>query len=87
MAAFREVQASHADVDLVLSDLYPNLPALRRAAERVPGRVTVIEERVDARAVARTLPGVCSIVNAFYHLCPADACAVLQDTARLVSRS
>lgn len=65
-------------VDLVLTDLYPAGPALQAAADGRPG-LRAHPDPVDARAVPPALRGVRTIWNAFHHLRPEDARAVLQD--------
>lgn len=62
--------------DVVLTDLYPNLTAFR--AREVDG-VSHIDEPVDATRVPDELTGVRTLFNAFHHLPPAAARALLVD--------
>ena len=84
------------EVRAELTDLYPNKPALARAAERDPQRIRWSEQPVDALAVPADRTGMRTIFNALHHLRPAQARALLGDAARagrpiaafeLVSRS
>ena len=79
VAAFRALRTTRDDVELVLTDLYPNREALEQAARSMPGAVRVFEESVDATQVPASLVGMRSMVNMFHHLRPEEARAVLQD--------
>ena len=72
----------HRDVVATLTDKFPNAPAFARAEAEAPslieGRLTV----TDATAVPPELVGVRTIFNAFHHLPPPVAKAVLADAAR-----
>ncbi len=61
---------------VVLTDLYPNQDALRAAADHP--RVEAVLEPQDARAVPADRSGLRLMVNAFHHLQPDDARAVLE---------
>jgi hypothetical protein len=65
---------------LVLTDLFPNLPAWRHASEQ-PG-VRFEPAPVDATDVPEHLNGARTLFNAFHHLRPAQARGVLADAAR-----
>ncbi len=84
------------EVKAELTDLYPNRPALARAAARDPARIRWSEAPIDALAVPSDRTGMRTIFNALHHLRPAQAQALLGDAARagrpiaafeLVSRS
>lgn len=65
------------EVEVTLSDLYPNRPALERVARASGGAVSVHHEPVDATAVPAHVEGFRTIFNAFHHFPPAAARAVL----------
>ncbi len=65
-------------VTCVLTDKYPNLPALRRAVAVTPG-LAAREESVDAMRVPADLAGVRTQFASFHHFGPADARRVLAD--------
>jgi hypothetical protein len=67
---------------LVLTDLYPNLPRLRRAHAEGRGSVEYREAPVDATHVPESLPGFRLICNAFHHLPPSAARKCLADAVR-----
>lgn len=73
------VAAGHP-VPMQLSDLYPNTPALERAAAGTEGQVTIAARPIDATAVPPELHGLRTIFNAFHHLPPEMAKKVLADT-------
>lgn len=79
VAAFHELQTEHADLELVLTDLYPNRRALARAVQSRPESMHAFEEPVDATRVPASLVGIRSMVNLFHHFRPEVARAVLQD--------
>jgi hypothetical protein len=64
---------------VVLTDLYPNLPRLRRARAEGGGNVEFRDGPVDATAVPDSLPGFRLICNAFHHLPPSLARKCLAD--------
>jgi hypothetical protein len=68
-------------VTATLTDLYPNLRAFERAKLRSRGRIDFQRDRVDARALPRSLPGLRTLFNAFHHFRPDDALAVLRSAA------
>jgi hypothetical protein len=65
-----------------LTDKFPNAVAFARAESEFPGFVSGRRESTDATAVPEELVGVRTIFNAFHHLPPEIATAVLADAAR-----
>ena len=70
------VAAQAPDLRIVLSDLYPNQASLRAVSGP---NVDFVPSPIDATAVPRDLPGLRTMINAFHHLPPAAARAVLAD--------
>jgi hypothetical protein len=66
-------------VDLVLTDRYPNRTAFEHATSRDGGPVSCRFDPVDARHVARDLPGLRTLFNALHHFEPENARAILAD--------
>ena len=64
---------------VVLTDLYPNLPRLRRARADGNGHVQYHAGPVDVAAVPESLRGFRLICNAFHHLPPSLARKCLAD--------
>jgi hypothetical protein len=64
---------------VTLTDLYPNIPAFRRAQESSNGNVRACFESVSAFDVPSHLAGLRTLFTAFHHFHPADARRVLQD--------
>lgn len=69
------------DVDVVLTDLYPNRAAFEAAHARDP-RIVPRFDAVDATAVPDDLDGVRTVINGFHHLRPALARRLVEDAAR-----
>lgn len=70
------------DVEVVLTDLYPNLQAFDAAEALHPGRVRGHRQSVDATAVPGELQGVRTLFNALHHFRPEAARSILADAAR-----
>jgi hypothetical protein len=70
------------DVEVVLTDLFPNAAAFARAARtaHVPVRGELVP--VDARQVPASLDGVRMLFDAFHHFRPEEARAILEDAFR-----
>ncbi|MCB9611514.1 MAG: class I SAM-dependent methyltransferase [Sandaracinus sp.] len=68
------------DVDVVLTDLYPNLEAFASVEAESRGRVRGERHPTDATDVALT--GVRTLFNGFHHLPRPAAIAVLRDAVR-----
>lgn len=71
--------AGHEPVQVVLTDLHPNLSAASATAYERTGRMRWVETPVDATAVPADLPGFRTLFTAFHHFPPATARAILQD--------
>jgi hypothetical protein len=75
-AAPRMLKEALGPVEVILTDLYPNLPAFQASG------LGFIADPVDATQVPSGLTGFRTMFNAFHHLRPAQARAVLADAAR-----
>ena len=71
--------AKTGPVNVVLSDLHPNIDALGRVRDQTEGRVRVHPGRVDASDVPAELDGVRTMFNAFHHFPPELARRILGD--------
>jgi hypothetical protein len=82
----RLVERLHAehgvDVDVVLTDLYPNHGAFDVAEARGHGRIRAVREAVDATDVPVELRGVRTMFNALHHFRPPLARKIVADAAR-----
>lgn len=82
LALVRALAARHGRAaQLTLTDKFPNEAAFRRAERELPGRVTGRLTSTDATGVPDELVGVRTMFNAFHHLPPQVARAVLADAA------
>src|SRR6266545_1271357 len=80
-AIVSELRQKGKVVTATLTDLYPNVPALERAAAGSDGAIDFVAQPVDARAVPQELHGLRTLFNGFHHFRPADAQAILRDAA------
>lgn len=77
----RLLERRGVDVDVVLTDLFPNLDAFAAAHARDP-RIVGRTVPVDAADVPVDLDGVRTIINGLHHLRPALARRLLADAAK-----
>jgi hypothetical protein len=71
--------AQGLDLQVTLTDRFPNLVAFRELEAASKGRITFVSYPVDARAVPSDLIGFRTIFNSFHHFGPTDARAVLRN--------
>jgi len=67
---------------VLLTDKFPNAPALQRVANASAGRIRCELASVDATAAPETLRGFRSMFTAFHHFQPEMAQAILADAVR-----
>ena len=67
------------DVEVRLSDFYPNIAAFERIAAHEHGRVHHVPGPVDATRVPRELAGFRTMFTCMHHFEPAQAEAILRD--------
>jgi hypothetical protein len=71
--------ARDREVEIRLTDFYPNLDALRHARERSKGLLAFHDAPIDATDVPQELGGVRTMFNCFHHFSPEQGRAVLRD--------
>jgi hypothetical protein len=74
--------AQTGDVDIVLTDFFPNREGFRFSLENSAGHLSAHMEPVDATRVPAHLEGVRTIFNAFHHFPPELAREILADAVR-----
>jgi len=78
----RELDARGAgDVSLVLTDRFPNMPALRRIGKKYPGRITICPHPASAGDLPAAYAGVRTLFTSFHHFNAAQARALLAAAA------
>jgi hypothetical protein len=75
----RSLALEGLDVELLLTDRYPNRSAFAHAVAGDGARVRAHFEPVDARSVPADLPGVRTLFNALHHFEPPEVRAILAD--------
>jgi hypothetical protein len=70
------------EVQITLTDFYPNIPAFERASDMTEGAVDFSSTPVNAMDIPETLTGVRTIFSAFHHFRPNDAAAILADAVK-----
>lgn len=64
---------------VILTDLFPNQPAMEQAMRASGGRIQCVVKAVDATSVPPELPGLRTLFTAFHHFDSGAAKAILQD--------
>ncbi len=75
----RRLRASFPELEVVLTDLYPNPEGLASVVAREPNIFRVETESVDARAVPGHLQGLRTQFLSLHHFRPEDAAKILQN--------
>lgn len=70
--------AAVPDVSIILTDKFPNIPAFKLVAARSGGRISFVEDAVDATAFPLYLKGFRTMFSAFHHFGPVEATAILK---------
>ncbi|WP_372919813.1 hypothetical protein [Salegentibacter sp.] len=73
-----ELRKDIPELKIILTDLYPNLPAFQYTKKRA-GNFEYVETPVDARAVPEALKGLRTQFLSFHHFRPKDAKLILQN--------
>ncbi|PSR56713.1 hypothetical protein AHMF7605_26075 [Adhaeribacter arboris] len=73
-----ELKKQVPDLQITLTDFYPNLPAFERT-QRQAANFAFIEQAVDARKVPADLPGLRTQFLSLHHFKPGDALQILQN--------
>ncbi len=68
-----------SDVEICLTDLFPNADAFGHASEQTDGRIQFVVNEVDATNVPVELTGFRTIFTGFHHFRPDTARKVLED--------
>lgn len=74
----KRLQTQFNELQIVLTDYYPNIPAFKKMSEQNP-IFTYHAESVDARAVPATLKGIRTQFLSFHHFNEQDAVQILQN--------
>lgn len=74
------VKALGSDVELLMTDKYPNAEAIARFNEP---HIRYARESVDATNLAATPAGLKTMVNCFHHMRPPEARAILESAQRV----
>jgi hypothetical protein len=69
-------------VEILLTDLFPNIPGFKRIEEKTGGRIKGHIEPMSALDVPRELDGVRTLFSAFHHFKPEEARLVILDVVR-----
>lgn len=74
----KELVARGVAVNYVVTDKYPDIEAFRRVSEITEGRITYIEQPVDALNPPGNLRGLRMLVTSFHHFRPEQALRILR---------
>lgn len=67
------------EIRILLTDRYPNLPALSRLKQSTQGRVDFLDTPISAMHVPANLVGFRTLFSSFHHFRPEQARAILAD--------
>ena len=67
------------DVDVLLTDYYPNFCALNETRNASGGHIDFMPESIDAKHVPGHLRGFRTLFSSFHHFAPDDARAIIRD--------
>jgi len=67
------------DVQITMTDYFPNLDAFERISEKSEGKITYLSESVDASNTPKTLRGLRTMFLSFHHFRPHQASQILQN--------
>ena len=82
VALSKELADRGLELQFILTDRFPNLPAFERFKSASNGRIDFTAEPVDARAVPTALTGFRTMFNAFHHFRPDDGIRILRDAGK-----
>lgn len=68
------------EIKILLTDKYPNVDAFKYVTESSNGKISFLEESVDAVNVPDKLKGIRTIYSSFHHFKPEDAKKILSDS-------
>ena len=75
----RDAGGDSEDIQVWLTDKYPNLEAFQSVSASSDQHITYYPEPVDAMKVPRALKGLRTMFTSFHHFPPEDARAILQN--------
>ena len=75
----RDGAGKSADLQVWLTDKYPNIEAFQSVSASSEHHITFYPEPVDAMKVPRALKGLRTMFTSFHHFAPDDARAILQN--------
>ncbi len=78
LAVVKELREAGVEVEVLLTDKYPNLKAFEWAHCLSNGSIGFLTDSVDARDVPPHLLGIRTLFNSFHHFAPDDARAVIR---------
>ena len=70
--------STHPNLQVTLSDFYPNLDAFQSIAQQSEGKINYIQYSVDARTQVTSTPSMYTMFLALHHFAPEDVGAILQ---------
>ena len=77
---YTELKKKHPNIQITLSDQYPNLERLRLVQQQSHGAITFRETPTDARTIMTQPETLCTMFLALHHFSPQDAQKIFQNS-------
>lgn len=79
VSIYRHLKEEFEDLEIILTDLYPNVQAFKEISKQTNGQVGYIDTPIDATSVPTDLVGFRLQLLSFHHFEPETAQRILQD--------
>jgi hypothetical protein len=70
------------NIEIILTDKYPNLDAFKNITKGEEGKISFLDESIDAANVPDKLKGIRTMYSSFHHFDSDDAVKILSDAAK-----
>lgn len=79
ISIYRHLEKEEEDLEIILTDLYPNISAFKKITEHTNGQISYVDTPVDATNIPAHLTGLRLQLLSFHHFTPEAAKQILQN--------